>query len=72
MELYAVLMVMYVGMTEPQAHIPAPIPYDECVELGTKLARFYDHTMAYNHPIIECTIVYDYIPPPPPDGGLYL
>jgi hypothetical protein len=54
MEIYALLLVMWPKAIEPEQHIPAPIPYVECVEIATRLARYYDHVMWKGQPIITC------------------
>ena len=55
-ETMAMLLLLFPKDIEPREHLPAPIPYAECVELAVRVARYYDHIWAWGHPIVTCEV----------------
>ena len=55
----ALLLVLYPGDIEPRHETPEPIPYAECIEMATRVARYFDHTGQYmwvGPPIVFCEV----------------
>ena len=59
MTVMAMLYVLHFGQILPEAHLPAPIPYVDCMEVAVRVARYYDHTMSLRMPIVYCEVLED-------------